>query len=299
MEYNESMLIKYVIISVSFLFFSCSTLQAQIYDGSSSEPLQLSQVVQTLKPGTILVVGEVHGQEAIRDQHLSILRELRTAGAKVSVGMEFFNYTDQKALQSYRAGEITEEQFKSTVKWSGFDFGLYRPQVLFPEASLGEGALGLNMPRSVTQVISKSGLQGLTTEQLRLMPPDFEVGRSSYRTRFFELMSDHVPQEKLENYFVAQSTWDDTMAWQSVEFVKNNLDHVFVIIVGEFHVQYGGGLPDRLQKRLEQAGLAHKIQIKTVSQIWTQDLTDDEIKTEIAPSPIYGSRADFIFLATP
>ena len=113
-------------------------------------------------------------------------------------------------------------------------------------------------------------------------------------------MSDgHIPFDKLENYFIAQSTWDDTMAWQTVHFMKHHPDHVFVIFVGEFHVQYGGGLPHRIQERLVKENLNHKIKIKTISQIWTENLTQEELRGELIPSEEYGSRADFIFLVNP
>lgn len=300
MEYNSFMLIKYITMSFSFLFLSCSTLNAQIYDGAQLNKVELNQVIASVSSGTVLVIGEMHGQSKIRDQHLSILSGLRSAGLTVSVGMEFFNYTDQEFVQNYRAGILSEDQFKQTVKWSGFDFSIYKSQLLFPQSSLGEYGVGLNIPRSVTQVISKKGLEGLSADQLKLMPPDFTLGTSSYRERFYALMSDgHIPQDKLPNYFVAQSTWDETMAWQTVQFMKQHPDHVFVIIVGEFHVQYGGGLPNRILARLSQENLGDKIQVKTISQVWTDGMTSDDIQNEITPSPQYGPRADFIFLTNP
>ena len=94
----------------------------------------------------------------------------------------------------------------------------------------------------------------------------------------------HVPDSKLDNYFQAQSTWDETMAWQSLEFMKNHIDQVFVIIVGEFHVQYGGGLPASLNRRIQLMGLADKINVKTISQITTEGLTTDQITESILPS---------------
>jgi len=266
--------------------------------------LSMDQMIESIQPGTILIIGEYHGQKTIHDQQMSILYALRSKGFKVSVGLEFLNYTDQDLIQQYRSGLLSEVDFKSAVKWAGFDFGLYSPQLLFPQSADGEFGLGLNMPRSVTQTVSKNGLTSLTQDQLNLMPPQFTLGRDTYRERFINLMSDgHIPANKLENYFAAQSIWDDTMAWQIVEFVKNHQDHVFVVIVGEFHVQYGGGLPDRIAGRLLNLSQSDirltNVKIKTISQVWTQDLNQDEIRKELQPSEKYGPRADFISLISP
>ena len=125
------------------------------------------------------------------------------------------------------------------------------------------------------------------------MPPDFQLGRDSYKTRFADQMGGHTAPN-IDNFFAAQSSWDDTMAWQSVEFFKKHPDQVLVIVVGEFHVQYGGGLPDRLKARLTAAGIDSSL--ITVSQIMTYGMSPDDIQQSMQPSATEGPRADFILL---
>ena len=284
---------------LTVLLVSCAS-RAQIYDSSGVNELTLDQAVSSVTAGTILVIGEVHGKAPVRDQQLSILNALRTAGHKVSVGMEFFYYTDQDVVQDYRKGLLTNEQLIKAVGWTGFDIGLYTPQLLFPRNEFGEAGLAINSPKSLTRQISQQGLAGLTDEQKKLMPPDYLQGNENYRERFYNIMSGgHVPDSKLDNYFQAQSTWDETMAWKSLEFMKDHSDQVFVIIVGEFHVQYGGGLPASLIRRIHVMGLAEKLNVKTISQISTEGLTTDEIIESILPSIKYGPRSDYLFLVSP
>ena len=280
------------ILSLFFGFAAWST--PQFLDGKTLESVDLNQSLQKIQPGTILVIGEMHNVPAISQQHIDILQSLRQQGLKVSVGMEFFNYTDQMFVDQYRQGELTDEAFKNIINWGGFDFDLYKRQLLFPRNELGEVGLGINLSRSITSAISKGGLDSLSEEQKKLLPPQFALGRESYRQRFFSTMGVTHPTPKLENYFVAQSAWDDTMAWQTVNFLKDHSDHVFVIIVGEFHVQYGGGLPDRIQARMKEAGMSRSL--VTVSQILTEGLTPEDIQKEIAPSETEGARADYIIL---
>lgn len=282
---------KFSILLLIISFLGAQECFSQLYDGQSLARISLQEVAERTTPGTILLLGEHHGLAAHRDQHLEILELLRNKGLKVSVGLEFVNYTDQAYLTQYRQGLLTEADFLKQIKWGGFNFDYYRPQINFPNLSLGEQSLGLNLPRSITSKISRQGLQSLTEDELALMPPQFALGRDSYKARFMAAAGSHckVP----DNCFAAQCAWDDTMAWQAAEFVQQNPEHVLVIVVGEFHVQFGGGLKHRILQRLNNA------KIVTLSQLWTEGMSADEIQQALQPSVEEGARADFIWLSQP
>ncbi len=282
-------------------FISVQAQGADLLDGKTLQPISPSAVVQNIEPGSVLILGENHGLAAHRDQHLVLLNLLRQKGLKVSVGLEFVNYPDQTFLDQYTTGQLNEDDFLNLINWSGFSFEFYKQQILFPNRIAGERTLGLNIPRFITSKIAKLGLEGLTAGERNLLPLDFQLGRESYKTRFTNLI--HVPVgPTLDRYFTAQSAWDDTMALQSVQFLNSNPDQVLVIVVGEFHAQFGGGLADRIRSRKPDA------QIKTLSQLWAVkiledgsqvNLTDDEIKVQIQPSPTEGPRGDFIWVSKP
>lgn len=278
-------------ILMVFLFFSACQSFAQFYDGRSLQETSLDQLTARIQPGSILFLGENHGLAAHRDQHLEILKALKAQGLKVSVGLEFINYTDQSFVNSYRAGSMDETAFLNSIKWRGVSFDFYRQQLNFPDIKNNEYSLGLNIPMGITSKISKTGLSSLTSYEASLLPPNFTVGRDSYKARFMEAAGAHC--KNAENCFVAQSAWDDTMAWQAVQFIQQHPDQVLVIVVGEFHVQYGGGFPSRVQARSPQTPLL------TVSQIWAEGFTSTNIQQELQPSPLEGPRADFIWVSKP
>ncbi|MBC7465803.1 MAG: ChaN family lipoprotein [Bdellovibrio sp.] len=291
--------------SVTLPLFLSLTLslaaKAQLFQGDTLKVVQPSAIFEKIKPGSVVILGESHGLAAHRDQHVQVLNGLRQQGFKVSVGMEFFNYPDQTFVNQYLTHELNDEQFLTTVAWAGFDFQFYKQQILFPDTSEGATTIALNIPRFVTSKIAKTGLESLTSDEQKLMPPNFQVGRDSYKQRFTEIM--HVPPgPSLDRYFIAQSTWDDTMAWNATAYMKLHPDQVLVIVVGDFHAQFGGGLANRILAR------APETNVVIVSQIWaanmmndgtTQPMTDDEIKAEITPSPIYGPRGDFVWVSRP
>ncbi len=271
--------------------FHANLAFSQLFDGKTQAETTLANLVETVKPGSILILGENHGLASHRDQHVAILNKLREAGLKVSVGLEFINYTDQQLVNQYREGFLSEPAFLSSINWKGISYDFYKQQLNFPDISAGEKSLGLNLPRSVTSQISKFGLNSLSASDLLLVPPDFSLGRDSYKTRFMEAAGAHckVP----DNCFAAQCAWDVTMAWQAFVFAERHPDQVLVIVVGEFHVQYGGGLPHRILQRLPGA------HIVTLSQVWAEGYTDEEIQQELQPSFTEGPRADFIWVSKP
>lgn len=258
-------------------------------DGTSQVSLQES--LSGLSPGSVVVIGEMHGNAAHQNYQMQILKQLRSQGLKVSVGMEFVDYTHQDLLQNYREGTLAESDFLTKINWgNAFPFEFYRDQILFPDPQQSQ-TVALNLPRSISRQISKGGPSSLSPEQSALLPPNLERGNEGYFRRFKEAMGGHFPNDQAaENYFLAQCSWDDTMAWRTNEFLKQNPDQVLVIIVGEFHVQYGGGLPDRLRK----LGLS---QILTVSLINLSGLSPSEKELAVLPSTQDGPRADFLWIS--
>lgn len=276
----------------SLLMLACAHAQTSgILRGNDHQSVELTEALRTVTPGSIVVIGENHGLKEHQSQQIAIMQTLRDLGLKVSVGMEFFTYTHQPLVDAYRQGSLVEPAFLEQIKWGSISYDFYRDQVQFPRLSEGAKTLALNAPRSVTGKVSKSGLGSLTDEDRALLPPQFELGRDSYKRRFLSMMP-HLPNpEAGERYFAAQSIWDDTMAWQATQFLIKNPEQVLVIVVGEFHVQFGGGLPDRLRAR------GREFPLLTFSQINTQGLSEEEIANEIAVSASEGSRADFLWLA--
>ncbi|MBX3041783.1 MAG: ChaN family lipoprotein [Bdellovibrionaceae bacterium] len=260
-----------------------------IVRGEDGQAVSLAYVAEAVPRGGILVIGENHGLAVHRDQHLALLKQLRTAGHKVSVGLEFINYPFQPFVDGWRAGQLTEEEFLQKIGWGGTPFEFYRPQAQFPLLSEGAKTLALNAPRSVTSKIAKEGLESLSADERRLLPGDFQLGRDPYRRRF-EAMMPHLPDGPAKDrYFAAQSAWDDTMAWTALKFMRANPEQTLVIIVGDFHVQYGGGLPDRLRSR-------SNIPVRTLSQLDSSGLSPEEIEAEVLPTDADGIRADWIWV---
>lgn len=289
-------MLQMLIFSLGFMILGVSSaaeLSTESIFKQGLEQVSLQEALKSVQAGQVVVLGEAHGTSVMASQQMQVLKTLKEMGRSVSVGMEFFAYPYQPQVDLYRQGDLAEAEFLNSVEWGqGFSFEFYKSQVLFPEWG-SEFVLALNAPRSLTSKIAKVGVEGLNSEELALLPPDFEIGNEAYFRRFKEVMSGggHVPaEEALQRYFAAQSAWDDTMAWRAAEFLKQHPEQVLVIIVGEFHVQYGGGLPDRLSQR--------GLKATTFSLVNLHGLTSEQQAFEVQPSATDGARADFVWTSS-
>lgn len=276
----------------AFLAFSqaaCAHSLAGLKRGSDLSTVSVAEIAREIPKGSILVLGENHGLKVHRDQHLEILKGLRAAGHQVSVGLEFFPAPFQTDVDQWRAGTLPEATFLQRIAWGQPSFDFYRDQAAFPLLQENGRTLALNAPRGLTSRVAKVGLDGLTAEERAQLPPNFSLGRDSYRERFLSMMP-HLPDGAGDRYFAAQSIWDDTMAWVATNFIAQNPEQTLVIVVGEFHSQYGGGLPDRLRAR----GSAP---VLTLSQVNLSGLSEAEGLIEIQPSAVNGPRADWVWAA--
>ncbi|MBC7753186.1 MAG: ChaN family lipoprotein, partial [Moraxellaceae bacterium] len=139
-----------ILISNLFVLLISSCASAQLLNGSTLSPIETQTVVNQVEPGSILIIGEMHGLVPVQAQQMEILNALRAKGLKLALGFEFFNYADQKFIDDFRAKRINEVDFLKAISWGNISFNFYKTQLLFPDAQLNEKALGLNVPSFVT-----------------------------------------------------------------------------------------------------------------------------------------------------
>ncbi|NQZ01582.1 MAG: ChaN family lipoprotein [Bdellovibrionales bacterium] len=264
---------------------------AEVYQASNKGLSTYEELVSSLEPGSVLVLGEIHDHEGHHNSHKRILEEMVAQGVSFHVGMEFFYYPSQSIVDQYLYNEINENDFLEQVGWGGFSFDFYRDKTLLP-LETGGHTFAINAPRELTRFVARNGLEKLTPELQQLMPPNFELGDEHYYERFRQAVGgDHVPPEFLGKYFAAQSIWDETMAWQSLKAIDNSREQdVFVIIVGDFHVAFGGGLPDSLIAR----GAS---KVVTVSHADSSNMKEGDKLNWLEPHPEWGQRADWVVFA--
>jgi uncharacterized iron-regulated protein len=305
------------IFSLSFLGLQVygatwSSKQEIVWDTQQAEWITPDQLAEKIHAQEIWVMGEQHAtpenaadpENIVHHQNqLRLLEGLNQTAQKngfsVSLGMEFLTYTYQPFVDQYLQGSLSEKDFLKAVQWGGSPFESYREQIRVP-TKYAARTWALNIPQSIAGHVAKVGPDGLTDEETRLLPPRWELGNPQYFERFKEVMGDHVPEEKIANYFWAQSLWDSTMAWKATEAIATNSQSL-MIIVGEFHVIYGGGLPEMISRyslgRIQTAHSAlSQVQVHTVLQTSVDNWSAEALQEAVQPDASYGPQADYIWV---
>lgn len=282
------------IIFLFILFTGCAHIlelkakPSKLYAGKNLQEVNLKEFLED-RDEKIFILGEYHDQTCHHQNHIEFLETLyalnQSTDKKIHIAMEFLDFQKQKVTDDFIKGKITEEEFLKEAQWSG-DFDNYRRKVLFARETQAR-TFAINAPRFLTRAISQEGIENIDDELKTLLPPDFQLGNQDYFQRFVEVMTGgghQLPDEVIDRYFQAQSVWDDTMAHYVKKWSERYPNDFIVVIVGDFHVAHGGGLPHQLEVRGAPQAL-------TLSQMLHDDSSDSR-----DPAGPWGKRADLVWV---
>ena len=216
------------------------------HDGSRLTP---SALAHRLKDTRLLLVGESHTSEEFHRVQEVVLRELHRAGRKVRIGLEMMPTDQQPILDRWTAGELSEEQFLEVGDWYshwGYPWEYYR-SIFQLARRTGMPMHGLNVPRDLVTKVRKEGFEGLDEASRKRLPPEIQPSDDAYARLFMSYFDEDsgmhsMEGEMLEGFLRAQSVWDASMAWASVELLKAHPDTILVVLIGSGHVAYGYGV---------------------------------------------------------
>ena len=176
-------LVSALLLSLFWVFESISVPLGYL-SGAQLNPESLAAITSQVQPGTVVIIGEKHYNSSAQNGQMAVLKALRLKGLTVSVGLEFISYTAQASLDLFRQGQLSETEFIAQSEWGLAPFDGYRELAKFPIGAQGEQTRGINAPRQLTGKVSKSGILSLSPADVDLLPPNFQLGRMSYRKRF-------------------------------------------------------------------------------------------------------------------
>lgn len=216
--------------------------------------LSFGQFIDRLSEFDGICVGESHDNDLHHHVQLRIIKGLHANDERLAVGMEMFQRPYQTALDRYARGELTEEAFLEASEYRqrwGFSWNLYRPIVEFGRANHIPIA-ALNVPRELTQRLSKVGHEGMTKEEkAQLGDIDFHV--KAHRDHWFERLAKlhgkaEIPVDQKERSYQVMAAWDGYMASSAAAFQKERKVRRMVILAGSGHIDRGFGIPARTAK---------------------------------------------------
>ncbi|WP_243695633.1 ChaN family lipoprotein [Marichromatium gracile] len=206
----------------------------------------------------VVYVGEHHDRYADHLDQLAVIRGLHARGKPLAIGLECFQQPFQIHLDAYVAGAIDEAQMLRRTeyfeRWR-FDYRLYRPILRFArehEIPL----IALNLDQALTRRVGEVGIDGLDPRQRAALPAALARPDAAYRERLREIFAQHPfgDERDLDHFIEVQLLWDEGMAARAADYLAANPERTLVVLAGAGHLEYGIGIPDRVERRLGLPG---------------------------------------------
>lgn len=242
-----------------------------ILSSEAGKTVSFEQMIADLASARVIYVGESHRRKEHHDVQLQVIKALYAAHPSTSVGMEMFDRSYQHVLDRWSGGELTMEDLLRQTHWYAnwrYDHELYRPILEF----INENQIplvALNLPFNIPPKIRVSGVEYLSEDEKKYLPAEIDTTITRHREYVASVFNRHGfnSRTRFEDFYMAQCVWEDGMA----EVVASQSVHrPMVVVVGNGHIQYRYGIPERAHKRTGE-------EYRTVYLVSAGDQVDLEI----------------------
>ncbi len=157
-----------------------------ITDTKTGDTITTAELAARLASTRLLLIGEEHTNTECHLVQSRVLEALITSGRRVFIGLEMYPYTEQRFLDQWRDGLLTEEGFLRLSRWYdnwGYNWPYYRDIFLLARDHKVP-MFAVNTPREVVAAVRKKGLANLTPEEAAHIPKDIDVDSADHMTFF-------------------------------------------------------------------------------------------------------------------
>ncbi|MGO1793176.1 MAG: ChaN family lipoprotein [Oceanisphaera sp.] len=215
--------------------FSATHLFDYQLHSPTGEAVSLANAASQLANADVIMVGELHGHQAVHRFQADLLAQLLSQPQPVALAMEQFSRNNQAVVNRYLANELGEDVFiKDSQAWPSYRSDYRALITLAKEANIE--VIAANAPRNIVRCISQEGPDYLTRlpNQERLWVAEtLTLDDDAYKARFMD--NRHHGQAPSERQFAAQTTWDDTMAESIEQYLQQEPNSKVMLTVGRFH----------------------------------------------------------------
>ncbi len=207
---------------------------------SDGATVAAAEMMSVLMEHQVVFIGEQHDDPLAHQWELYIWEALAEDGR--ALALEMFETDVQGLLDSYLAGEVTEEEFlEGSRPWGNYTTD-YAPLVELARER-GLPVIAANVPRRYAAMVASGGWQAISAEPFF---QELQVDSSStfYRNAFMETMEAvgdqmHGMPMSMDDLYRAQLLKDAVMA-SSIEGLR------CVFVCGGFHSDHHSGIPDQM-----------------------------------------------------
>jgi uncharacterized iron-regulated protein len=225
----------------------------QILDLKTGTSLAFDHLIDQISSTDLIFIGEIHNNPEHHLVQVQILQALADCCGPLNIAMEFFQEPQQPVLNRYLQGELDEEAFLKEANWRdswGFDYSFYRPLMLLAKHH-GYSVLAINAPQDVVKKVARHGLKSLDAKERDELPADIDLSNEAHRAYVRKAYERHRhgALKEFEYFYEAQCVWEDTMAENLAQYLKEN-GRKLIVFAGNGHLINKFGIPERTIKRM-------------------------------------------------
>ena len=249
-----------------------------ILSAKVGKPVSFEELLADLNNCRIVYIGEKHTNVAHHRIQLEVIQALSKKHSNLAVGMEMFDHTYQDVLDMWSAGELDQKEFLKKSHWYAnwrFDFSLYREILEFIKENHIR-LVALNIPSHIPPKIREGGIDNLRVDEKEHLPHQIDTSKTAHRDYLQNVFDNHKHhfrgEVEFENFYAAQSVWEDAMAEMISQHLK---DDVMVVLAGNGHIQFKYGIPDRAYQRTSAsfrtiylAPVGDAVELEIADYIW-------------------------------
>jgi len=279
-------------------------LPHRVIDTRTMTVIDFEGLLARCSEARVVTLGENHDDPATHMIELAVLEGLLRVHGDVVFSMEMFERDVQDVLDSYLAGEITEEEFLADSRpWGNYATD-YRPSVEFARDH-GIPVIASNVPRYLAGQVAQSGFANadFPDEAAGLYATTFEAPEDGYWEAFAATMmmpgmeAMGVTVETIRLYYEAQVIKDETMAESVTMAAEADPDAVVYHIAGAFHLADYLGTFSRIRRNMPAADcvsilvvpvddlLAPLPEDTSMADYWILVIAPEEETGEMPPMP--------------
>ena len=206
--------------------------------------------LNALSAAQVVAVGEKHDEARHHQVQAEVVRELAARGRPVTVGLEMVSTDDQPVLDAFLSCAMSEADFSAwwDKAW-GYPYAIYKP--IFDAARAAQlPVAGLNVPRPLIKEVARKGLTGLTPADRAKLPAFIlDSDDAHYRAYVERSLDDHgpMPPARRANMREVQAVWNEAMGEKAAALAASG--RLVVVVAGQGHMLYGGGIPESAARR--------------------------------------------------
>jgi uncharacterized iron-regulated protein len=241
---------------------------------SDKREIDFLQLIADVDGTDLIIIGETHDVQKQHEYQLDIIRALYAKKAPVAIGLEMFTSDNQRQLDDWVGGKISEQDFRSIYSrnWS-YDWLLYRDIFIFARDN-HIPMIAVNIPKNIVRKVTQHGFASLEPADKMELPPDVTCILGTSYTEFLKkVYAQHANNERAFTYFCeAQALYNNGMAWNILKYRKKYPKNKIVVITGALHA-IKVGVPDQLQ---QHGSLSSKVILPALPDFKLENATLDD-----------------------